>query len=208
MYSILIYFNVLQCKAIQNLNLVNLKTKQLYKILCTKKFKKTRSIQKLQTIYDLGDYELQTAFNLPRYCLSENQIKDFQYKILHSILPTNRLLFQMSRINSDRCTFCALENETVEHLFFECMVTKNFWFSLCNELGVIVLHIDKRIAVLGTDLTREDKDQHIFKNRFLLYVRYFIWQSKCINKPPSVEECIQWLKSKSKVIPELCCLFR
>ena len=51
--------------------------------------------------------------------------RDVLFKIVHNILPTNSLLFNYNIYNSNRCTFCAREPETLQHLFFECSYVTN-----------------------------------------------------------------------------------
>ena len=51
----------------------------------------------------------------------------FQFKILHGILFTNSILFKMTLAPS----FCCLEIESPEHIFYECAKVKDFW----NDFG-------------------------------------------------------------------------
>ena len=37
-------------------------------------------------------------------------------------------------IESPSCTFCKRETESLEHLFFNCYVTKFFWEAFCSWL--------------------------------------------------------------------------
>ena len=45
-------------------------------------------------------------------------LKAFQYKILNSILYTNKKLLQIRYCEHDGCTFCDKESETSHHPFF------------------------------------------------------------------------------------------
>ena len=51
----------------------------------------------------------------------KNKNKDSQYKVIMRIELTNFILFKMEKVN----TFCMIESETVEHLFFNCIEVKN-----------------------------------------------------------------------------------
>ena len=53
-----------------------------------------------------------------------------QFKILHYITATRDKLFQWKIIESDICTFCNEEIETLPHLLVECEVIKIFWIDL------------------------------------------------------------------------------
>ena len=60
----------------------------------------------------------------------DNCIRDLQYKILFRILATNKRLHQMAIQNNTNCPICLLSVHTVEHLFYECHITKTFWVTL------------------------------------------------------------------------------
>ena len=60
-----------------------------------------------------------------KYVIS-NKVKEMQYKILHYIYPTNTYLSRFVEIDP-KCEFCNIEEETIQHLFFECQYTAGFW---------------------------------------------------------------------------------
>ena len=73
---------------------------------------------------------------------SEMFISSFRFKILNNITFTS--LFSSSQntgyVRDDSCTFCRVSSETVNHLFYECFHTnqfwkdfKNFWFALSGK---------------------------------------------------------------------------
>jgi len=47
----------------------------------------------------------------------EPYVKAFQYKILNSILYTNKKLLKIGYSEHDKCTFCDNESETLDLLF-------------------------------------------------------------------------------------------
>ena len=67
-------------------------------------------------------------------------------------IPTNKLLYEMNRVNSQTCSFCHMEIETVEHLFFSCVNVKDIWIYAFNELQKMTsTHFvpDLRNCILG-----------------------------------------------------------
>lgn len=48
---------------------------------------------------------------------------------MHRILGTNYLLSKMNIVNSDKCSFCNEEKETIKHLFWDCRSIVPFWIS-------------------------------------------------------------------------------
>ena len=51
---------------------------------------------------------------------SDTRFKWFQYRILHRVLTTNDYLYKTKVIDSDRCTCCKTEKETISHLLWDC----------------------------------------------------------------------------------------
>ena len=83
--------------------------------------------KKLTQSFNLTEEELKLAFALPHKIVYEPYVKAFQYKILNSILYTNRKLFKIGYSEHDKCTFCDNESETLDHLFFYCSFSNIFW---------------------------------------------------------------------------------
>ena len=61
-------------------------------------------------------------------------LQNFQFKLLHRIIPTNSFLHKIKLKNTNLCTFCKIHDETIEHLFFDCPVTQSFLKSLSKQL--------------------------------------------------------------------------
>ena len=111
-------------------------------ILCDKKNHKT-----IKIIFNLGnttqptskmawqnEVQIQEAdenwkhfFKNPHSCIRDINLRMFQYKILHRILPTNRKLKQYCIKDSDLSNFCGQDSESILHLFCECDISTMIW---------------------------------------------------------------------------------
>ena len=84
---------------------------------------------------------MKLAFALPHKIAYEPYVKAFQYKILNSILYTNKKLFKIGYSEHDKCTFCDNESETLDHLFFLLLcleyILDTFW--------KILFYVNKKI---------------------------------------------------------------
>ena len=69
---------------------------------------------------------------LPHKCSLDTSLQWLQFRIVHRILATNSFLFKIHLVDSDLCTFCNTEKETLEHLFYDCYVTKHFLSDFCD----------------------------------------------------------------------------
>ena len=69
---------------------------------------------------------------------STNDIKlrNFQYKYIMRIVPTNQFLTKCNIVGSVLCEFYSMEIETVSHLFWECAHVQQFWTSVADLLRV------------------------------------------------------------------------
>ena len=76
---------------------------------------------------NLTEEELKLASALPHKIVYQPYVKAFQYKILNSILYTNKKLFKIGNSEHDKCTVCDNEPETLEHLLFYCCFSNIFW---------------------------------------------------------------------------------
>ena len=60
----------------------------------------------------------------------DSKLRNFQYKYLMRIIPTNDVLLKYKKNNSNLCEFCNMNVETNKHLFWECIHTQHFWAKL------------------------------------------------------------------------------
>ena len=67
------------------------------------------------------------VYELPFKVTVENQLRSFQFKIIHSIIPTNLSLYKMKIKESPQCEHCFFQNETLVHMFLECSLVEPFW---------------------------------------------------------------------------------
>ena len=54
-------------------------------------------------------------------------VRSFQFKILNDITFTNYRLAKIGYAPHDLCTFCGIESETVNRIFYKCSFTKLIW---------------------------------------------------------------------------------
>ena len=67
---------------------------------------------------------------LPRIVSKDSRLQVFQYKLLNNVLYLNKTLFKFGKIDSPRCPFCKMIEETPLPLFYDCIKTKLLWDQL------------------------------------------------------------------------------
>ena len=137
------------------------------------------------------DITWEIVYKLPFTCTFNNKLTTFQYKILHRILSTNSFLFKCKLKETNLCTFCNETNETIEHLFWECNITKNLWFEIadifqnrCN----ITLPVSAHTIMLGAD------DLDLSTNYFIVLIKYFIYSCRLSGSKPTIVGLINMLR--------------
>ncbi len=120
--------------------------------------------------------------------LKDVTLKAFQYKIIHRILPTNKLLFKMRESHYSLCHFCGFHQETLEHLFFECMTVKNLWFRAQDTFLIKEKFTNFKLDLKTVMLGFVDPEERVMGiNILLVLLKYYIFTTKLKGKELSFE---------------------
>ena len=60
-------------------------------------------------------------YQIPFQVTRDTELQWLQYRINYRILATNSYLFKIKYIDSDTCSFCNIETETITHLLWDCI---------------------------------------------------------------------------------------
>ena len=88
-----------------------------------------------------------------------SKLQWFQYRIVHRILGTNKILHKMGKSESDKCTFCKESVETIEHIFWSCHKVAAIWEELyqwVNQTTNQELPLNLKIVIFG-QLVKSEK---------------------------------------------------
>ena len=104
---------------------------------------------------NLNEDEWKIIFTLPFKITLETRLRAFQYKIIHRTLPLNKWLYKCNLQNTPNCTFCLIHLETIEHLMWECNISRNIWLELWDWLKNTIPYemmnfMDKKDIILGS----------------------------------------------------------
>ena len=90
-------------------------------------------------------------FLLPRFISIDSYSRFFQYKILNNVLFLNLPLFRMGLSDTPLCSYCREHDETIQHLFVNCDISKVLWRDLQNLLAntITLPDLDSQSAVFG-----------------------------------------------------------
>ena len=112
---------------------------------------------KYEDIFSVHNLWWEQFYLLPRKATLDSKTRESQYKLLHRIVYTNKILHKMGLVPSPMCSFCGNTEESLEHLFIYCDTSKHFWSSLTewlNEFGFDVRYLSTFNIAFG--LTSKD----------------------------------------------------
>ena len=122
----------LKCGINKDFDPLTSKSKNVYASLIKEKAKHSRGFVKLMSDFNLSEEETRKAFLLAKSVALETCVECFQFKILNDILFLNTRLAKIGRIRSDLCSFCQTSPETLEHFFYRCSFSTEFWTKFEN----------------------------------------------------------------------------
>ena len=117
---------------------------------------------------------------------SDTNLKWFQIRIIYRLIPTNRFLYIRKIIDNPSCSFGCGEEETIEHLFFDCPTVQLFWTDLLLWIRSNCCHCEnflftEELVVLGRkNKTITDKVMDLI----ILLAKWHIYKCKLQNTYP------------------------
>ena len=129
----------------------------------------------------------------------DNKLQNFQYKLLHIILPTNTFLVKIGIKDSDLCSFCKIVTDSIMHYIWQCPKVQEFWQQVgrwLEEIFEIPIQLNIENTVFNTNT---DEFPYEIINFVLLFAKHFIHCCKWSNDLPTTELLKAKLKSREKV---------
>ncbi len=177
----------IKCKAIYLIQNLKKPNREIYdRLVKNRQTKPENVIQKwnleLETNNDFSELLKQL---LP---IRNTNLKNFQFKIFHRVLGTNRYTFKTGITNTDRCTFCFNERETIAHLFWHCTTSKNLWLNIKHDLDIENLfpNLTLNLKTVLFGYIGDDSSSSVGLNTFLILVKKYIFSCKMKEQEPSL----------------------
>ena len=113
----------------------------------------------------------------------DTNLRVFQYKILNNILYLNEQLFIFNKKETKLCSYCRLQDETINHIFVECKFAIKLWCDLRHycQCSFDIPILNPQSATF--DFFEMDPDFVIILNQMLLLYKYYIYLSRDSSKP-------------------------
>ena len=112
---------------------------------------KEKSVVRIEKYVPIPNDATQDIFMYCHKNTVDTASKAFQYKFLYDILVNNYWLEKWRIEETNLCTFCQIEEETIKHLYLDCPFTSGFWRDVELWLGNFgVTGITKEKIFYGT----------------------------------------------------------
>lgn len=112
----------------------------MYNLLISKKITYPKSETKWMSELELTQKEWRKIYSLPFKCTKDSKLLWLQYQLLHRILPINYYLHRVGIVNSSLCYFCQQTPETIEHIFVDCYLVKEFGLNWRNGRQISLVY--------------------------------------------------------------------
>ena len=108
---------------------------------------------------------------MPFIISKDTKLQWFQSRINHFILGTNSLLNKINQIFENKCQFCKEDDETIEHIFWNCIKTQDLLVSLEIKLDSLSINLSYNKATFLFGFFKSKKI-NIAHNLFILWLKY------------------------------------
>lgn len=92
-------------------------------------------------IFNIQKDDWKYIYEMPFYVTKCSKLQWFQYRINHKILATNQYLTKIKILNNSACTFCGKDDETIEHLLWDCEKVQWFLNRVKQRFSVVDIYL-------------------------------------------------------------------
>ena len=144
------------------------------------------------------DLEWKKIFPFCHKITQEAQLKWFQTRLLHRLLPTQKYLYLCKLVDSPDCNFCEQEEQTISHMLYDCTVIFQFWTDFQQMLKSKCQHcnnfsIDSELVLFG--VKKNIKTDKVL-DLIILQAKFYIYKCKLQDLKPVISTFICLLKDK------------
>ena len=167
-------------------------------------FKVLKAQQKWNDTFPDEDLNWKNIYTTLQKSTNYIKLKNFQYKFLMRIIPTNQFLAKCQLVSSTLCNFCNMEIETIAHLFWECIHVQEFWTSVSRFLQQCQRISDVNFKTIVFGLCHKVSNKSIQVINFILFqAKYFIFLSTYRTTIPKLGHFQRYLSYRIRIEKEI-----
>ena len=147
---------------------------------------KSKAEEKWSTELNKQDINWKKVYTNTFSSTIDNELRNFQYKYLTRIVPTNKTLFKYGIKNSNLCDFCNMNIETLSHLFWECPRVQEFWNNISKLLQSVEININLNFETISLGISENTQNQrHKIGNFIIIFSKRFLFRTKYLKEIPN-----------------------
>ena len=106
----------------------------------------------------------------------------------------------MDLAESPLCNLCGISEETTMHLFLNCPITTDLWWTIQRKCSSSLTLPDITVSMVHLGFFSEPSDQNmIIKNQVLLSFKQFIYEHRADSASVSFENFLRYLMLIQKI---------
>ena len=126
-------------------------------------------------------------------------------RIMHRIIGTNVMLKEMGVTNNNKCSFCLIAKDTIQHIFLECKHSQQLWTRILVLLkqkctSCFRLRLSECLILFGTD--DDIKTENGFE-LILLLAKQYLYKCKIEKQLPNIH-IFNLPTSDNRSTPKIC----
>ena len=143
---------------------------------------------KKDTGSEVGVEQIRQALGQGKYITPIVKYQSFRYRLLHRILPTNIQLKHWRKRETDECSWCEMERETISHLLYKCPEVQKMWQAaeeLCKEMTNSDVKLMNRevIDILSDEISENNAHKFI-----CVATKQYIYRQRCLKSNLNVNQ--------------------
>ena len=128
--------------------------------------------------------------------IKEIKLKWFQLRICFRILVTNNVLKKMGITDSEKCSFCGVERDSIDHYLWDCTQVHCFWTDLEHVMKercghCVGLTFSKELILFG--IADKCTTDEVFET-IILCAKFFVYKCRFNKVKPNVEAFLKELQ--------------
>lgn len=161
------------------LTIEKLNSQEIYSLLIQSVEHQPTSQKYFENVFPNVNFSWNDIYMMPRKTTISSYMRCFQYKILNNALFLNNKLYIFKKTNSPLCSFCKSKDETVFHLFSECIYVLSMWSKLCSFFKKVfsLPSLTPQTAIFGFT-KNEHLDKFYLFNHILLIFKSYVYQTR------------------------------
>ena len=178
--------------------------KKIYDIFISVLNDKPKHESKWEHIFNINvnHYWWKKHYRIPFQVTRDTKLQWLQYRINYRILATNSYLFKIKYVDTDTCSFCNIETETITHLFWDCIYINPL-------LGEVITWVkntsSENFELVAHEVILGKDNASTIQNVLLLLLKSYIYYQRMIKTIPNFTGYLSHVKYYQKLEKSIHC---